>query len=225
MDAENRLNDTSYLAPRCESIAGEECINTKRPLTPSHGAVGPTDGSLPRRLLRWMVRHPGVQAVGVILATVLCFAVLPQVVVPGDLVARSENSHGESLHWAAPARRGHQSTPTGQPTVLPAETPSSVPPTTTTTSSHQQVSLPRTVPIGAAIPSPPTHPNTPSDSGEGSVDHVNSVAVGAPSDTSALALAVHPTLVDIETVLSGNTARFGTGIVLTSSVRSLRATT
>lgn len=47
--------------------------------------------------------------------------------------------------------------------------------------------------------------------------HLNSVAAGAPSDTSAVARAVDPTLVDIETVLSGNTARFGTGIVLTSS--------
>ncbi len=49
------------------------------------------------------------------------------------------------------------------------------------------------------------------------MEQANSVAVGAPSDTSAIAQAVDPTLVDIKTILSGNTERFGTGIVLTSS--------
>jgi S1-C subfamily serine protease len=49
------------------------------------------------------------------------------------------------------------------------------------------------------------------------VKQVNSVAVGAPADTSAIAQAVNPTLVDIETKLSGGAERFGTGIVLTSS--------
>ena len=46
---------------------------------------------------------------------------------------------------------------------------------------------------------------------------INSVSVGAPSDTSAIARSVDPTLVDIETILPGGTERFGTGIVLTSS--------
>jgi hypothetical protein len=120
----NRLNHAGWLAPPCESITGEECIDTERPLTPSHGAVGPAYGSAPRRLLRWMVRHPGAQAVGVTLATVLCFAVLPPMMAPGHVVARSENSHGEFPHWEAPAR-GHESTPTGPPTVLPARGASS----------------------------------------------------------------------------------------------------
>ena len=47
--------------------------------------------------------------------------------------------------------------------------------------------------------------------------HVNSVSAGAPWDTSAIARAIDPTLVDIETTLPGGTERFGTGIVLTSS--------
>jgi S1-C subfamily serine protease len=162
-----------------------------------------------------MLRHPGVQAVGVTLATVLCCAFLPQLVAPGYVAARSENSHGESPQWAAPARPGHQATPTGQPTVAPAKTPSTVAPPTTTTS-PQQVSPPRTFPSVSTIPSPARQPNTPSASGEGSTEQVNSVAVGAPSDTSAIAQAVDPTLVELETTLSGGSERFGTGIVLTS---------
>ena len=49
------------------------------------------------------------------------------------------------------------------------------------------------------------------------MEQVNSVAVGAPWDTSAIAQAVDPTIVDIGTTLSGGTERYGTGIVLTSS--------
>ena len=49
------------------------------------------------------------------------------------------------------------------------------------------------------------------------MEQVNSVAVGAPSDESAIAQTVDPTLVDIETTRSGGTETFGTGIVLTSS--------
>ncbi len=79
------------------------------------------------------------------------------------------------------------------------------------------VSLPRTFPIVSIVPSPATQPNTPSGSGEGAAEQVNSVAVGAPSDTSAIAQAVDPTLVEIETTLPGGSERFGTGIVLTSS--------
>ncbi len=49
------------------------------------------------------------------------------------------------------------------------------------------------------------------------MEQVNSVAVGAPLNTSAIARTVDPTLVDIETTRSGDTETFGTGIVLTSS--------
>ncbi|MGO9856880.1 MAG: S1C family serine protease [Acidimicrobiales bacterium] len=49
------------------------------------------------------------------------------------------------------------------------------------------------------------------------MEQVNSVAVGAPLNPSAIAQTVDPTLVDIETTRSGGTETFGTGIVLTSS--------
>jgi S1-C subfamily serine protease len=49
------------------------------------------------------------------------------------------------------------------------------------------------------------------------VEQVDSVAVGAPSNTSAVAEVVDPILVDIATKLSGGAERFGTGIVLTSA--------
>ena len=49
------------------------------------------------------------------------------------------------------------------------------------------------------------------------MEQVNSVAVGAPLNPSAIAQTVDPDLVDIETTRSGDTETFGTGIVLTSS--------
>jgi S1-C subfamily serine protease len=77
--------------------------------------------------------------------------------------------------------------------------------------------MPRTIPIVSTILAPATPTNTPIDPREGSAEQVNTVALGAPSDTSAIAQAVDPTLVDIETTLPGGIKRSGTGIVLTSS--------
>ena len=136
---------------------------------------------------------------------------------------RSENSEGGSFHWAAPALREDRSALTARPPVVPAKTPSTVLPATTSTSIPQQVFQPKTVPIFSTIAPPASQPNIPSEPhassqpGEGLAAQINSVSAGAPSDTSAIAQAVDPTLADIETTLPGGTERFGTGIVLTSS--------
>ena len=77
MDAHNGLNHMSCPLRQRESIANEECITTNHPLSRSQRTVGATESRPRRSALRWVVRHPGLQAAGVILATVSCFAVLP----------------------------------------------------------------------------------------------------------------------------------------------------
>ena len=152
MDAHNRLNHISYPSPQRESCAGEECIKTSRPPSASQRTVGATESQRRRSGMRFVARHPGLQASGVILATALCLAVLPQLVAPGYVVPRSQNFEDGSFHWAVPVRREHRSTLTGQPAVVPAKTPSTVLPATTPTSIPQLVFQPRTVPVVSAIP-------------------------------------------------------------------------
>lgn len=92
--------------------------------------------------------------------------------------------------------------------------PSTISTTTTSTSAPQHLSRPITVPIVSTNLPPVTQPTDPGDS---SGEHVNSVAPGAPSTASVIAQSVDPTLVDIEASEPGGVDALGTGIVLTSS--------
>ncbi len=89
-----------------------------------------------------------------------------------------------------------------------------MPTTTTSTGTPQHVSRLITVPIAST--NPPSVPQ-PSAFGDHSGEQVNTVAAGAPSNSSLIAQDVDPTLVIIEASTPGGIEALGTGIVLTSS--------
>jgi S1-C subfamily serine protease len=164
----------------------------------------------PPRLPHRMAIHPGLQAVGVVLALVLCVAVF-LAAPPGWNGTRSAGSRAPSRFLASPERPSEPAA-TGQQ-MAPSVTPPPALPTTTTTGTPQR-SRPATVPIASTGTPPITEPAEP---GERSEAQVNSVAPGAPSNASVVAQAVDSSLVDIEAAQPGGIESLGTGIVLRSS--------